>query len=180
MSSGGTDTAVEPFRYRAQDDELDDLRRRIRTARWPEPATVGDWSQGVPLPWLADLCAYWADGYDWRRCEARLDALPQVRTEIDGLGIHAIHVRSPQVDAPAMVMTHGWPGSVVEFLDVIGPLTDPAAHGGDPADAVHLVVPSLPGYGFSDKPTGTGWGVGRIADAPSRPGRLVAEAVAGQ
>lgn len=165
MPEGGPRTDVEPFVYRAPGDELDDLRRRLRTARWPEAATVDDWSQGVPLAWLQDLCAYWADGYDWRRCEDRLAALPQVRTAIDGLGIHAIHVRSPHSEAPALVMTHGWPGSVVELLDVIGPLTDPTAHGGDADDAVHLVCPSLPGYGFSDKPTEPGWGVPHIADA---------------
>jgi pimeloyl-ACP methyl ester carboxylesterase len=114
---------------------------------------------------MRELCAYWAQGYDWRRTEARLNALPQFRTEIDGLGIHFLHVRSPEPAALPLIITHGWPGSVVEFLKVIGPLSDPAAHGGDPADAFHLVVPSLPGYGFSDKPSRAGWNVERIAAA---------------
>ena len=128
--------------------------------------TVDDWSQGIPLAYVQELCAYWADRYDWRATEARLErASPQFRTEIDGLGIHFLHVRSPHPDALPLVITHGWPGSVVEFLKVIGPLTDPVAHGGDAADAFHVVCPSLPGYGFSDKPARTGWGVERIADA---------------
>jgi epoxide hydrolase len=157
--------AVTPFRLEIGDDELDDLRRRLACARWPEAEPVPDWSQGVPVAWLRDLCAYWQDGYDWRRCEAELNALPQFRTEIDGLGIHFVHVPSPSPDALPLVMTHGWPGSVLEFLDVIGPLADPVAHGGDAADAFHVVCPSLPGYGFSDKPSEAGWGIDRIADA---------------
>src|SRR6266540_234942 len=146
--------AVTPFRPSVGDDQLDDLRRRLAHARWPEPAPVTDWSQGVPVDWLRDLCAYWQDGYDWRRCEKRLQDLPQFTTELDGLGVHFIHVQSPSPSALPLVMTHGWPGSVVEFLDVIGPLADPAAHGGDPADAFHVVCPSLPGYGFVDSPVG--------------------------
>ena len=134
-------------------------------ARWPEAETVADWSQGVPHGYLRELCGYWADGYDWRATEARLNALPQFRTEIDGLGIHFVHVRSPHPQALPLILTHGWPGSIVEFLKVIGPLTDPTADGGEAADAFHLVCPSLPGYGFSDKPTRPGWGVRRIADA---------------
>src|SRR5947207_899936 len=157
--------AVTPFRLETGDDQLDDLHRRLARARWPEPPPVPDWSQGVPVDWLRDLCAYWKDGYDWRRCEAQLNALPQFRTELDGLGVHFIHVQSPSPDALPLVMTHGWPGSVVEFIDVIGPLADPAAHGGDAADAFHVVCPSLPGYGFSDKPTAPGWGVERVASA---------------
>jgi epoxide hydrolase len=157
--------AVAPFRLEIGDDELDDLRQRLARARWPEREPVPDWSQGVPVEWLRDLCAYWQNGYDWRRCEAQLNALPQFRTEIDGLGIHFIHVPSPSSDALPLVMTHGWPGSVVEFFDVIGPLADPAAYGGDTADAFHVVCPSLPGYGFSDKPAEAGWGIDRIADA---------------
>jgi epoxide hydrolase len=157
--------AVTPFRVRIGDDQLDELRRRLAAARWPEPATVSDWSQGVPVDWLRELCAYWQDGYDWRRCEARLNEFPQFTTEVDGLGIHFIHVQSPSPDALPLVMTHGWPGSVVEFLDVIAPLADPAAHGGDAADAFHVVCPSLPGYGFSDKPAEAGWDIDRIADA---------------
>jgi pimeloyl-ACP methyl ester carboxylesterase len=156
---------VEPFRIDVPETELDDLRERLKAARWPERETVDDWSQGVPLDYLRELCAYWADGYDWRRTEARLNALPGYRTEIDGLGIHLLHVRSPHSNALPLVMTHGWPGSIVEFLKVIEPLSDPAAHGGDPADAFHVVCPSLPGYGFSDKPERPGWGVERIAAA---------------
>ena len=156
---------VTPFRIGIPQADLGDLRERLVRARWPEAETVGDWSQGVPLAYLRELCAYWADGYDWRATEARLNALPQFRTEIDGLGIHFVHVRSPHPDALPLVLTHGWPGSIVEFLKVIGPLTDPTAHGGDAADAFHVVCPSLPGYGFSDKPTRPGWGVERIADA---------------
>jgi pimeloyl-ACP methyl ester carboxylesterase len=156
---------VEPFRLGVPEAELDDLRDRLKAARWPERETVDDWSQGVPLEYLSELCAYWATSYDWRATEARLNALPQFRTEVDGLGIHLLHVRSRHADALPLVMTHGWPGSIVEFLKVIGPLTDPAAHGGDPADAFHVVCPSLPGYGFSDKPERLGWGVQRIAAA---------------
>ncbi len=156
---------MDPFRIDVPETELDDLRERLKAARWPERETVDDWSQGVPLDYLRELCAYWADGYDWRRAEARLNELPGYRTEIDGLGIHLLHVRSPHSNALPLVMTHGWPGSIVEFLKVIEPLTDPAAHGGDPADAFHVVCPSLPGYGFSDKPERPGWGVEQIAAA---------------
>jgi epoxide hydrolase len=156
---------VEPFRIDVPDAELDDLSGRLNATRWPERETVDDWSQGVPLEYVKELCAYWAAGYDWRSTEARLNALPQFRTDIDGLGIHFLHVRSRHPEARPLVMTHGWPGSIVEFLKVIGPLTDPGAHGGDPADAFHVVCPSLPGYGFSDKPQQPGWGVERIAAA---------------
>ena len=156
---------VVPFRIAVAEAELEDLRTRLQRTRWPEPETVGDWSQGVPLAYLHRLCDYWADGYDWRATERRLDALPQFRTVIDGLGIHFVHVRSPHPHALPLVMTHGWPGSIVEFLEVIGPLADPPAHGGDPADAFHVVCPSLPGYGFSDKPTQPGWGIERVAVA---------------
>jgi pimeloyl-ACP methyl ester carboxylesterase len=156
---------VTPYRIEIPDSDLADLRERLRRTRWPEAATVDDWSQGVPLAYLRELCDYWAGRYDWRATEAKLNALPQSRVEIDGLGIHVLHARSPRPDALPLVLTHGWPGSIVEFLKVIGPLTDPAAHGGDPADAFHLVCPSLPGYGFSDKPDRTGWGVQRIAAA---------------
>jgi epoxide hydrolase len=154
-----------PFTVAVSDDELGDLVDRLHRTRWPEAELVDDWSQGVPLRYLQDLCAYWADGYDWRSREARLNAFPQFKTTIDSLGIHFLHVRSPEKGALPLVLTHGWPGSIVEFLEVIGPLTDPAAHGGDPADAFDVVCPSLPGYGFSDKPTATGWGVERIARA---------------
>ncbi|WP_232661509.1 epoxide hydrolase family protein [Pseudonocardia sp. TRM90224] len=152
---------VVPFRIEIPEAELADLRARLRGTRWPEAETVDDWSQGVPLAYLQDLCGYWAEHYDWRRTEARLNAFPQFRTEIDGLGIHFLHVRSPHPDALPLVMTHGWPGSIVEFMKVVGPLTDPE----DPADAFHVVCPSLPGYGFSDRPTAPGWTVERIAGA---------------
>ncbi len=156
---------LRPFRVDIPAADLTDLRERLARTRWPEPATVDDWSQGVPLEFLRDLCGYWADGYDWRATEARLNGWPQGRTRIDGLDIHFLHVRSPHPDALPLILTHGWPGSVVEFGKVIGPLTDPTAYGGDPADAFHVVCPSLPGYGFSDKPSRPGWGVERIAAA---------------
>jgi pimeloyl-ACP methyl ester carboxylesterase len=153
------------FRIEVAETELEDLRARLRGARWPERETVADWSQGVPLDYLKELCRYWADAYDWRATEARLNALPQFRATIDGLGIHFLHLRSPHPGALALVITHGWPGSIVEFLDAIGPLTDPPAHGGDARDAFHVVCPSLPGYGFSDKPSQPGWDIERIAAA---------------
>jgi pimeloyl-ACP methyl ester carboxylesterase len=156
---------ITPFRIEVPSAEAADLRDRLRRTRWPERETVGDWSQGAPLGYVRDLCRYWAEEYDWPARQARLNAFPQFRTDLDGLGIHFIHVRSPEAGALPLVMTHGWPGSVVEFGKVIGPLTDPAAHGGDPADAFHVVCPSLPGYGFSDKPAGPGWNVQRIARA---------------
>ncbi|HUZ09163.1 MAG TPA: epoxide hydrolase [Acidimicrobiales bacterium] len=156
---------VLPFRVEVPEGDLRDLRERLARTRWPEPATVGDWSQGVPLDYVKALCRHWSDGYDWRAREARLNELAQFRTEIDGLGIHFLHVRSPEPEALPLVLTHGWPGSIVEFQEVVGPLTDPVAHGGDPADAFHVVVPSLPGYGWSDKPATTGWGIERIAEA---------------
>jgi epoxide hydrolase len=144
-----------PFRVDVPEAELVDLRERLERTRWPEREPVDDWSQGVPLAYLQDLCDYWAHGYDWRATEARLNALPQFRTEIDDLGIHFIHVRSRSPDALALVLTHGWPGSIVEFLKVIGPLSDD----------FHVVCPSLPGYGFSDRPQEPGWGIERIARA---------------
>ncbi len=157
--------SIRPFQIEATDAELDDLKRRLQATRWPDPETVDDWSQGIPLAYVQEVCAYWAEKYDWRAREARLNAFPQFLTEIDGCDIHFLHVRSPQEDALPLVITHGWPGSIVEFHKVIGPLTDPAAHGGDPADAFHVVCPSLPGYGFSGRPSATGWGVERIANA---------------
>ncbi len=156
---------ITPFRIEVSDADILDLTGRLARTRWPEHETVADWSQGVPLEYLRDLCLYWADTYDWRRREARLNLFPQFRTQIDGLGIHFLHVRSPVHDATPLVMTHGWPGSFIEFLEVIGPLTDPVAHGGEARDAFHVVCPSLPGFAFSDKPTSTGWGVERIATA---------------
>jgi pimeloyl-ACP methyl ester carboxylesterase len=152
---------VIPFRIDIPDAELTDLTDRLRRTRWPDPEPVGDWSQGVPLAYLRELCEYWATEYDWRATERRLNAFPQYRTEIDGIGIHFLHVRSPHENALPLVLTHGWPGSVLEFEKAIGPLTQPA----DPADAFHVVVPSLPGYGFSDRPTEPGWTVQRIAGA---------------
>lgn len=157
--------AIEPFEIRVADADLSDLKERLAHTRWPEAETVSDWSQGIPLAYVQELCAYWQESYDWRVVEARINAWPQFVTTIDGVDIHFLHVRSPREDAMPLVLTHGWPGSIVEFLKVIGPLSDPAAHGGDAADAFHLVIPSIPGYGFSGKPAKTGWGVQRVAQA---------------
>jgi pimeloyl-ACP methyl ester carboxylesterase len=159
---------VTPYRIEVPEADLRDLRERLRRTRWPEAETVDDWSQGTPLSYVQELCGYWAEGYDWRATESRLNRFPQFRTEIDGLGIHFIHARSPHAGALPLVITHGWPGSVVEFHKVIEPLTDPPAHGGDASDAFHVVCPSLPGYGFSDKPARHGWDTGRIAGAWAR------------
>ena len=158
-------TSVQPFQLDIPQSELDDLRRRLEHARFPEPATVDGWEQGVPIDRLRDLIAYWRDGYDWRRCEVVLNSLGQSRTKIDGLDIYFLHVRSKHEGALPLLLTHGWPGSVIEFLKVIGPLTDPEAHGGRVEDSFDLVIPSLPGFGFSDKPREAGWGVERIAAA---------------
>jgi pimeloyl-ACP methyl ester carboxylesterase len=158
-------TAIEPFRIQATNAQLDDLRRRLRATRWPDRETVDDWSQGIPLAYVQDVCAFWADKYDWPAREARLNRFPQFRTPIDGLGIHFLHVRSPHADALPLVISHGWPGSIVEFHKVIEPLANPTQHGGEARDAFHVVCPSLPGYGFSDKPTRAGWKVERIARA---------------
>ncbi|MCE3248775.1 MAG: Epoxide hydrolase 1 [Geminicoccaceae bacterium] len=157
--------AITAFSYRAPQSALDDLRERLAQARWPEREPVDDWSQGVPLARLRALVEHWRAGYDWRRCEARLDRLDQYRTAIDGLDIHFVHVRSPHADALPILITHGWPGAVIEFLDVIDPLTDPAAHGGRAEDAFHVIAPSLPGFGFSGKPAERGWNAGRVARA---------------
>ena len=156
---------VTPFRIAVPDSALEDLRERLLRTRWPDRETVDDWSQGMPLEFLQDLSRYWLDTYDWRAREAYFNTFPQFRTEIDGLGVHFIHAPSPNPDAVPLVLTHGWPGSVVEFLKVIELLRDPASHGGDAADAFHVVCPSLPGYGFSDRPRAAGWGIERIADA---------------
>jgi epoxide hydrolase len=156
---------IIPFRIDVPDADLADLQDRLRRTRWPDQETVDDWSQGAPLAWVQDLCRYWASGYDWRAREARLNSFPQFRTSIDGLDLHFLHVRSRHDGALPLILTSGWPGSVTEFSRVIGPLTDPAEYGGDPADAFHVVCPSLPGYGFSGKPAGTGWTVQRIAAA---------------
>ncbi len=156
---------IRPFTLAIPQSELDDLNRRIDMTRWPEKEPVDDWSQGVPLAALRELVAYWRNHYDWRACEARLNAFGQFVTEIDGLDIHFLHVRSPEAQAAPLILTHGWPGSVVEFLNCIGPLTDPVAHGGRAEDAFHVVVPSLPGYGFSAKPERTGWDVPKVGEA---------------
>jgi pimeloyl-ACP methyl ester carboxylesterase len=156
---------LSPFTISIAEEALDDLRQRLTRARWPEPATVPDWSQGVPVDWLRELCGYWAHQYDWRRLETRLNALPQYTADLGGGDVHFVHLQSPHSDALPLILTHGWPGSVVEFLDVLDPLVDPVAHGGDAADAFHVVCPSLPGYGFSAKPAEPGWAPARIAEA---------------
>ncbi|EUA30980.1 alpha/beta hydrolase fold family protein [Mycobacterium xenopi 3993] len=158
-------TEVRPYRIDISDDVLADLRLRLARTRWPEAECVDDWSQGMPLGYTRDLAGYWADGYDWRSREAALNRFDQFITEIDGLDIHFIHQRSPHRDAFPLLITHGWPGSIVEFHKVIEPLTNPTAHGGRADDAFHVICPSLPGYGFSGKPTRTGWGVEKIAQA---------------
>jgi pimeloyl-ACP methyl ester carboxylesterase len=159
------DSAIRPFQVNVSEEELADLRRRLALARWPSKELVADASQGVQLEMLQELGRYWAADYDWRRCEAKLNALPQFTTEIDGVDVHFIHVKSSHENALPLIITHGWPGSVIEMLEVVGPLTDPAAYGGDAADAFDVVVPSMPGYGFSGQPTEVGWDAGRIASA---------------
>jgi pimeloyl-ACP methyl ester carboxylesterase len=156
---------IRTFRVEIPEEELAELRRRIEATRWPSKELVADRSQGVQLATLQALARYWATDYDWRKCEARLNALPQFTTQIDGVDIHFIHVKSPHENALPLIMTHGWPGSVIELLETIGPLTDPTAHGGIAEDAFHLVLPSLPGYGFSGEPTEVGWDLGRTAQA---------------
>jgi pimeloyl-ACP methyl ester carboxylesterase len=156
---------IRPYRIDVPASDLDDLRRRLAGTRWPAALPGETWARGVPVAYLTELTRYWADGYDWREHEARLNALPQFRTEIDGQPVYFLHVRSPEPDALPLVLTHGWPGSVVEFLDLLGPLADPRAHGGDPADAFHLVVPALPGFGFSSPLREPGWDTRRIATA---------------
>lgn len=156
---------ITPFSIQIPQSDLDDLKQRLARTRWAEKETVGDWSQGIPQAYLKEVCEYWATKYDWRERERRLNRFPQFKTKLDGLDIHFIHVKSPVATATPLVMTHGWPGSVVEFQKVIAPLSDPVAHGGRAEDAFHVVCPSLPGYGFSEKPSATGWGIGRIADA---------------
>ncbi len=156
---------MRPFRIDIPQADLDDLRGRIAGTRWPDELPDAGWDRGVPLGYLKELADYWATSYDWRAAEARLNEYPQFITEIDGANVHFLHVRSPEPDAMPLLLTHGWPGSVAEFLGVIGPLSDPRSHGGDPADAFHLVIPSIPGYGFSTPLTETGWDVPRIANA---------------
>jgi pimeloyl-ACP methyl ester carboxylesterase len=160
-----TDGAIRPFHVEIPDEALADLRRRIAATRWPHKELVGDRSQGVQLAAMEALTHYWTAEYDWRRCEAKLNALPQFKTEIDGLDIHFIHVKSPHENALPLIMTHGWPGSVIELLETVGPLTDPSAHGGRAEDAFDVVLPSIPGYGFSAEPAELGWYAGRVAQA---------------
>jgi pimeloyl-ACP methyl ester carboxylesterase len=161
----GEEAAVRPFRIDVPEEDLVELRRRIEATRWPSKELVPDRSQGVQLATMQELARYWATDYDWRKAETKLNALPQFTTEIDGVDIHFIHVKSPNENALPLIMTHGWPGSVIELLETVGPLTDPTAHGGQAQDAFHLVLPSLPGYGFSAEPTELGWNVGRVAQA---------------
>lgn len=158
-------TQLTPFLIEIPQAELDDLQRRLNSTRWPDRETVGDHSQGAQLAKVQDLVEYWRTQYDWRRFEARLNSYPQFKTEIDGLGIHFLHIKSPHENALPLIMTHGWPGSIVEFLDSIDPLVNPTAHGGEAKDAFHVVLPSIPGYGFSDKPTTKGWNRTRIGNA---------------
>jgi pimeloyl-ACP methyl ester carboxylesterase len=165
QSSGGNKTAIRRLRVHAPELQLIDLKRRVKATRWPEQETVTDASQGVQLATMQKLARYWATSYDWRKVEARLNALPQFVTEIDGLDIHFIHVRSKDANALPVIVTHGWPGSIIEQLKIIGPLTNPTAHGNAASDAFDIVIPSLPGYGFSGKPTTTGWDPARIARA---------------
>jgi pimeloyl-ACP methyl ester carboxylesterase len=160
-----TNEEITPFRIDIPAAALDDLADRLARVRWPVPVPGTAWERGVPVDYLRGLVGYWRDTYDWRRAEARLNEYPQFTTVIDGATVHFLHVRSPEPDAFPLVLTHGWPGSFVEFLDVIGPLTDPRAHGGDPADAFHLVIPSMPGFGFSSPLPGPGWDAARIARA---------------
>ncbi len=169
-----SDIAVRPFKIEVSEADLADLKARVLATRWPEKETVDDLSQGTPLATVQALAQYWATGYDWRRCEARINSYPQFLAEIDGLDIHFLHIRSPHEDALPLVVCHGWPGSIVEQLKIIEPLTNPTAHGGQASDAFHVVIPSMPGYGYSGKPTANDWGPERIAtcrgaaDAPPR------------
>ncbi len=156
---------IRPFTIDIPQAQLDDLQRRLEATRWPEAETVDDWSQGTPLSYVQDVCRTWATSYDWRRLERRLNAMPQFVTDLDGLDVHFLHLRSKHESATPLVITHGWPGSIVEFLDALPLLTDPASHGGTADDAFHVVCPTLPGFGFSGKPTSHGWSVERTADA---------------
>src|SRR5689334_20526203 len=162
-SAGATATAVRPFTINVAEDSLADLRRRIAATRWPSKELVTDRSQGVQLATIQALARYWTSDYDWRKCEAKLNALPQFKTEIDGVDIHFIHVRAKRDDALPLIVTHGWPGSIIEQLKIIDPLTNPTAHGAEASDAFHLVIPSIPGYGFSGNPTRAGWDPVHIA-----------------
>src|SRR3984957_506813 len=166
MSVTSEAAAIRPFPIPVTPaEDLQALRGRVAATRWPDAETVGDHSQGVQLATIQELASYWASDYDWRSCEAKLNALPNFKTEIDGLDIHFIHVRSEDDNALPLILTHGWPGSVIELLKVIDPLTNPTAHGGNASDSFHVVIPSMPGYGYSDKPRGPGWGPDHIATA---------------
>ena len=165
MAAAAGDTAIRPFRVNVPEADLADLRKRIAATKWPEREQVADATQGVQLATMQKLAQYWANEHDWRKCEAKINAVPNFIAEIDGLDIHFIHVRSKHENALPMIVTHGWPGSVIEQLKIIDPLTNPTAHGGNAEDAFHLVIPSMPGYGFSGKPTTTGWDPQRIARA---------------
>jgi epoxide hydrolase len=160
-----TDTEIRLFRIDIPQADLDDLQDRLARTRWPDELPEVGWSRGVPLDYIKELAEYWREGYDWRKWEAKLNEYPQFTTTIDGQNIHFLHVRSPEPDALPLILTHGWPGSIVEFLDIIGPLTDPRAHGGDPADAFHVVAPSIPGFGFSGPTREAGWTELRVAEA---------------
>src|SRR3712207_3396371 len=161
-----TDTEIRPFRIDIPQPDLDDLHDRLARTRWPDELPGVGWSRGVPLDYIKELAEYWREGYDWRKWEAKLNEFPQfTTTAIDGQNIHFLHVRSPEPDALPLILTHGWPGSIVEFLDIIGPLTDPRAHGGNPADAFHVVAPSIPGFGFSGPTREAGWTEQRVAEA---------------
>jgi pimeloyl-ACP methyl ester carboxylesterase len=164
-STNRSDTVIRPFRIEITQADLDDLRDRLARTRWPDELPGVGWTRGVPLDYLKELAAYWRDGYDWRKHEAELNQHPQFTTTIDGANVHLLHVRSPEPDALPLILTHGWPGSVAEFLSIIGPLADPRGHGGDPADAFHLVIPSIPGYGLSGPTRDTGWTTSRATHA---------------
>jgi epoxide hydrolase len=168
------DAEIRTFRIEVPQADLDDLHDRLARTRWPAALPGDDWTTGVPVAWLRSMAEYWRTGYNWRAAEAQLNELPQFTTEIDGQRIHFLHVRSPELDALPLIVTHGWPGSIVEFLEVLGPLSDPRAHGGDPGDAFHLVVPSLPGFGFSGPTTDAGW-----STTPDRPDMGGADVPAG-
>ncbi|MBV8638527.1 MAG: alpha/beta fold hydrolase [Candidatus Eremiobacteraeota bacterium] len=165
VAAADESSAIRPFHVKVLESDLADMRRRITSTRWPDRETVSDSSQGVQLEMIQGLARYWGTEYDWRKCETTLNALPQFTTEIDGVTVHFIHVRSKHAEALPLIVTHGWPGSVIEQLKIIGPLTDPTAHGAKAADAFHLVIPSIPGYGFSSRPATTGWDTDRIARA---------------
>jgi epoxide hydrolase len=159
---------IRPFKIHVEHAELEDLKRRLRSTRWPDEQTVGDWSQGIPLDYVQKVCDYWAREYNWRKTEARLNAPPQFQTDLDGVSIYFLHIRSRHDDALPLILTHGWPGSIIEFLKVLPALTDPTAHGGQAGDAFHVVCPALPGYGFSGKPKQNGWTAEKIARAWSQ------------